>query len=293
MSGQPTVQNLTQAGPPLDLPISPLLSAGWTAFKENWVLSLMITLLWWIFYLVIAILVVAGKDSTVAWLLFYLVSPLPIMGLNILYLRRNAKQDISSIRSIWEDITLGIYLRFLIGSILVGFLVGIGYFFLIIPGVYIGVCWYWWSVDLLYRKKNGSFCDDIWTSMSFSRSQVIRNWCSVFVLAIVVYLIEFAASVTFVGVFIAVPVVVYAIVESYLFALGVSSLPGGNANASAVANSYPTSPPAPSYGAPANPAQQYGAPADPAQQYGAPAEPAPQYGSQQYGAPQYGSETNI
>jgi hypothetical protein len=225
----PTVSELTTKGPPLELSISPLLKAGWQAFKETWAVSLIIMVLWWIPYLVIAILAVTGAPNIgVAYLFYYLISPLPLMMLTILYLRRHAKQDVSSIHCIRADMTWGLYFRILIGSLLVGFLVGIGFFLLIIPGVYLAICWIWWSTDLLYKKKAGSFCDDIWTSMSESRNHVIRNWCSVFVFAFVLFLIEWVASITFVGVFIVIPIVIFATTESYLYAVGATQSLGAN-----------------------------------------------------------------
>jgi hypothetical protein len=218
------IQALTSNGAPLDLPIAALLKTGWKAFTETWIVAVLIMLIWWIPYLIVVILIVsASQGFVVAYFFFYFISPLPMMMLTLLYLRRHAKQDTSSVMNVWGDVTLGLYFRYLLGSLLVGLLVSIGFFLLIIPGIYLAVCWMWWSTDLLYKKKAGSLCDDIWISMKDSRAQVIRNWCSVFLFVLVLYVIQWLASITFIGVFIAVPVIVYAVTEAYLYAIGASN----------------------------------------------------------------------
>jgi uncharacterized membrane protein len=90
-------------------------------------------------------------------------------------------------------------------------LTGIGFILCILPGLYLMIAWLLFTALLIMDRKL-----DFWPAMELSRKVVSRHWFGVFGLFLVSLLVIIAGILALgIGVFIAMPVAVAAIVYAY------------------------------------------------------------------------------
>jgi uncharacterized membrane protein len=95
-------------------------------------------------------------------------------------------------------------------GIFTAILVTIGYFLLVIPGVYLSVA-YLFAIPFVYFGKK-----DFWEGMELSRKLISREWFSFFGFILVLALINFLGALAFgVGVFFTLPITACAIYAAY------------------------------------------------------------------------------
>jgi uncharacterized membrane protein len=86
----------------------------------------------------------------------------------------------------------------------------VGFFVMLIPAAYLGVCWMF-TVPLVADRRL-----DFWTAMQTSRRQVSRHWWTVFGLGVMLGLIYLAGILACcVGVFIAAPLMFGTMMVAY------------------------------------------------------------------------------
>jgi hypothetical protein len=219
---QEKIKMMTEVGPPLSIPIWPTIKIGWQCFKENWKTSALMALIAVAAYLIFYLFAALSGAGFVGYVIYFFIQPIPTMLLIILYFRRARNQD-TSLKACWDEITLSLYFSAASGTWLYSLLVSIGFLLLIIPGLYLMVCWVWWIQDLIMNyENNASFCTKIWESFKASRAQVMRNWCNVFLFMFSCIIILVLGQLTFFFGLITYPVAIFAITEGYFIAFGIN-----------------------------------------------------------------------
>lgn len=152
-------------------------SRGWELVKAN-------------FWLLVGASFVAGIIASGGGLPY--IGPLigmiiggPMMGgLFLFYLKKIRGQPAE-----FGDIFLGFKLAFLplmLANIVIGLLCLVGLILLIIPGIYLAVCW-GFALTLVIDKRL-----DFWQAMELSRKVVNKHWWQIFGLMVVCFLVMFA-----------------------------------------------------------------------------------------------------
>jgi uncharacterized membrane protein len=96
-------------------------------------------------------------------------------------------------------------------SLVAQLLVMLGILFCVLPGIYLAVCWMFFTPLIIIDKRI-----DFWPAMELARKVVTRHWWQVFAFVLLGVLLMFAGTLAcFVGVFIAMPVVKAATVYAY------------------------------------------------------------------------------
>jgi len=103
------------------------------------------------------------------------------------------------------------FVPLLLYSLIGGILTGLGFIFLIIPGIYLAVAWLFATMFIVFGAM------EFWDGMEFSRKLITRKWWSFFGLALLCVLINFVGVLVFiVGLLFTVPLtscIMYAAFE--------------------------------------------------------------------------------
>lgn len=103
------------------------------------------------------------------------------------------------------------FLPLLLAGLVAHVLIGLGFFMLVLPGIYLAVSWRMF-VPLLIIDKGLDF----WPAMEVSRKVVTRHWWVCFGLFLLAWLVGFlGAAACLVGVFVTLPIAAGAIVCAY------------------------------------------------------------------------------
>jgi hypothetical protein len=97
-----------------------------------------------------------------------------------------------------------------LAHIVSGLLSSIGFFFCVLPGIYLGVAWKF-TLPLVIDKRL-----DFWEAMELSRKMVTRQWWSVFALLLLAALISISGVILCcIGVFVTAPIGIASILYAY------------------------------------------------------------------------------
>ncbi|KGF72605.1 hypothetical protein DO97_07440 [Neosynechococcus sphagnicola sy1] len=119
----------------------------------------------------------------------------------------------------FEDFFKGFnyFLPLFLGTLISNIFVVLGLVCLIIPGIYLGVA-YFFIIPLILDKKM-----DFWPAMEASRKIVTKEWFSIFGLAIVLGLINFVGALLLgVGLLFTIPITICAVAAAYDDIIGVA-----------------------------------------------------------------------
>ena len=180
------------------LEIGKCISRGWELVMKHFWLTFGATLL-------IHIIVAALSPTIIGLALTYVF----VGGLEWMFLKlaRGQKAELG-------DAFAGFSLAF--GSLALFSLIGqlltvLGLVFCLIPGIYLGICWLFFTALLIVDKKL-----DFWPAMELSRKMVTRHWWQVFGFALVCLLLMICGTLLCgIGVFLAMPIVKAATVYAY------------------------------------------------------------------------------
>ncbi len=187
------------------LDIGSCFSRGWDLVKNHFWLTVGATFL---------IHLIAGAVGTIP-LVGLALTYIFIGGLDWMFLKliRGQKAEVG-------DAFAGFNLAFgplALFSIVAQLLVILGVFLCILPGIYIGICWMFFTPLIIVDKHL-----DFWQAMELARKVVTRHWWQVFGFALVCLLVLICGTLLcFIGVFIALPIVKAATVYAYEDIFGV------------------------------------------------------------------------
>jgi uncharacterized membrane protein len=95
-------------------------------------------------------------------------------------------------------------------SLVMNFLMLIGYAFCLIPGIYLAVAWFF-SIPLVIDKQMG-----FWEAMELSRKMVGKHWFLVFAFLLVYGLLSMAGIIACcIGIFVTLPIGIAALMYAY------------------------------------------------------------------------------
>lgn len=129
-------------------------------------------------------------------------------GLYLLALKliRGQKAEFTDVFGGFSDL----FLQLLLVGIVAGLLTAVGFFFCVIPGIYLAVAWLF-AIPLVADKRL-----DFWPAMEVSLRVVNRDWWQFFLLVLLnVGLVILGLLACGVGVFVAIPVAMCAIAYAY------------------------------------------------------------------------------
>lgn len=142
---------------------------GWSLVQENFGLLFGATFLIWLLDFAAHVIPFAH---------LFLVGPL-FGGLYLVYLKRIRGQP-ASVGDAFSGFGPG-FLQLLLAGFLTIFLAQLGYFFCILPGIFLQIIWIF-SVPLVADKRL-----EFWSAMELSRQVVMRIWFKVFGLVLVAF----------------------------------------------------------------------------------------------------------
>jgi len=199
-NGEPkSIQTLATQG--YDVDIGQCLSEGWEIFKQNALGFIGFLLVLFAINVVLAFIPILGFIASIV------VSAPLNAGFFIVALRIAKKRQIS-----FSDFFSGFnyFLPLFIAGLVVGIFIFLGTLLLIIPGIYLGVC-YTFVVPLIVEKKL-----DFWEAMEASRQVVTKQWLSIFLLGLVLFLINFVGALIFgLGMLVTAPWTLCCVVAAY------------------------------------------------------------------------------
>lgn len=100
-------------------------------------------------------------------------------------------------------------------SLVMSILVTIGFFLLVLPGIYLLVAYLFAVPMVLFQRF------DFWTAMETSRKFITRQWLSFFVLAIVLTVINMAGAALFgIGLLVTIPLTSAVVIAAYGHQIG-------------------------------------------------------------------------
>lgn len=174
------------------------LSRAWELLKANFWPLVGVTF-------VMSLLVSAANFIPVAGLL---LNGLLVGGLQLYYLKRMRGQPAE-----FGDCFVGFQMMtgaLIIGSLLVSVFTVVGFFLLILPGIYVLVAYLFTFLLILDHRM------DFWPAMEVSRRVITKNWFMVFLLALVGALLASLGLIVFlIGYFFTAPLLYGAIVAAY------------------------------------------------------------------------------
>jgi hypothetical protein len=175
------------------------ISRGWDLVMKNFWLTVGAA------FIIHLIVTVVGGVPVIGWAL----QAVFIGGLDWMFLRlvRNEKAEFSDAFASFNIAFLPLCLFGIVSTILVL----LGALLCILPGIYLAVCWQFFTPLIILDKRL-----EFWDAMELSRKVVSKHWWHLFGFALVCGLILIAgALVCVVGVFIAIPVFRAAMVCAY------------------------------------------------------------------------------
>jgi serine/threonine protein kinase len=142
---------------------------------------------------------------SVLWMLVY--GPLA-GGLRMYYLRKIRSQPVS-IETLFSGFS-GRYLHLFLGGFVSSVLIVLGFFCLILPGIYLWVAWSFALVLIIDRRL------EFWPALELSRRVIGKHWWAFFGFTILSVLIKFLGiCALFFGIFVAGPIVLAAWLYAY------------------------------------------------------------------------------
>ena len=110
-----------------------------------------------------------------------------------------------------------VFVQTMLGALVASLLTGVGILFCLLPGIYLGVAWKF-TLALIMDKHL-----EFWDAMEVSRKVVTRHWWHLFALLILSALLNLAGSLCCcVGLFVTMPVTVFALMYAYEDIFGVA-----------------------------------------------------------------------
>src|SRR6266571_1825278 len=133
----------------------------------------------------------------------------PLMGGLWLYLLKRARGEPAGIETAFSGFRIGFVDLFLAGFITF-LLTLLGFFCLILPGIYLAVAWMFTSILVIDKRL------DFWSAMELSRRMVTKHWFKVFGFFLVLLVMNLAGLlVCGIGVFFTAPIALAATVFAY------------------------------------------------------------------------------
>lgn len=183
--------------------ISRSFSRAWALVRDN------ATVLGGASLMIAAILIGISLLPYVGWLAGLFINSALMGGLYFMFLRRLRGRHVA-VADAFAGLNAAVFTNLLIAGLVQPILTMIGLLMLVVPGIYLAVG-YLFVLPLIMDKQL-----DFWTAMEVSRRVVHHHWWTAFALCLVVALVLFAGALTFgIGLIIAIPVCVGAIMYAY------------------------------------------------------------------------------
>jgi len=191
-----------------DVDIGGNLSRAFSMFGKSIGVFILLGVLMVVFYGIIFGLSMAGWfGSLLGTLISVVVGPLVTAGV-IIVIARAVMGNAPSINDFMKG-TKYIMPVFLL-NLVMGILTTIGFYLLVVPGIYLSVSWCLAAMLVIDRDL------DFWTAMETSRRIVSRNWWSVFGALLVFGLVAMAGLIVFgIGYLVTAPVAMIAVIMLY------------------------------------------------------------------------------
>lgn len=110
------------------------------------------------------------------------------------------------------------FLPLLLAGLLTGFFTMVGLFLLVIPGIYLGVSYIFTLLLIVDREI------DFWQAMELSRKFVTKNWFSVFLFLLILFLINIGGALLFgIGLLVTIPLTFCALAVAYDDMIGIET----------------------------------------------------------------------
>ena len=190
---------LTKTG---EINISNWITNGWDLVIKDFGSFLLLS------FIYLTVMTVASSTGIVGIVLF---GPLTAGFFYIIFNRIRGKDIYIG------DIAKGfeVFVPSLLAGILISIFVGLGYFFLIIPGIIISAL-YMFALPLIMEKKM-----EFWEAMETSRKLVTKNWFELSIFMLVLSIFQFIGFLLLlIGLLVAVPVMFAAIAYAYCDLIG-------------------------------------------------------------------------
>lgn len=189
---------------PASIDVGREISRGMTLVTNN--LGLTVGATW----LAIAISIGVHFLTVLGWFVAIVLGPALVAGLELLFVRR-LRGEAVAVGDMFAVFSNGAaVIQLAIAGILVSALVSVGMMLLVLPGIYLAVCYSF--VLLLVLDKHLEF----WPAMEVSRRVVQRHWLSMFGVLIVSAIVAMLGLVAvFVGVLLTVPIALAAVMCAY------------------------------------------------------------------------------
>lgn len=187
--------------------MSDYINRGYELFKQNMGLFIAFTVLFFIIMWVSAFIPFSGL----------LISAPLGMGMAIAAFAISRQKPVE-MGTFFQGFNF--FLPLLVVSLVSGILTMVGFFLLLIPGIYLAVAYGFSSYLVVFQKM------EFWDAMEGSRKLITKNWFSFFGFFIVLGLINLAGAIALgVGLLFTIPITACAIYASFESIVGVSSDP--------------------------------------------------------------------
>jgi hypothetical protein len=141
--------------------------------------------------------------------IFYLLLSGPLVGGLQLYFLRKIRGEIATVETAFSGFR-DRFLHLLLAGLVTTTLTTLGYFCLILPGIYLTIAWMFTLALVIDKKMH------FWSAMELSRKVVTKHWWRFFALALVLTLLKLAGLLAFlVGFFLALPIATAALMFVY------------------------------------------------------------------------------
>jgi predicted Ser/Thr protein kinase len=142
----------------------------------------------------------------------------PLMGGLYSYFLKRIRQEQTTIETAFSGFSKR-FLHLFLGSFVTGLLTGLGFFCLVLPGIYLLVAWIF-TLPLVIDQGL-----DFWTAMEVSRKVVTKHWWKLLGLMLVLMLLFLAGiAALIIGVFVMMPVMLATLMYAYEDIFGTARL---------------------------------------------------------------------
>ncbi|MEO5803750.1 MAG: GYF domain-containing protein [Verrucomicrobiota bacterium] len=180
-----------------NLDIGRCLERAWTLLKADF----------WPIIGVSALLLLVIGASNAAYIGLVLNGPL-LGGLYWYYFKK-IRGERAEVSDAFAGFTLA-FLQLFLGSLVSSLLMGVGFIFCILPGIYLAIAWQF-TLPLVIDKRI-----DFWPAMELSRKVISKHWWSFLGFAIVMGLVNVIGVLACcVGVFVTAPLTMIALLYAY------------------------------------------------------------------------------
>lgn len=133
----------------------------------------------------------------------------PLLGGLYWYYLRKIRKERAEVGDAFAGFTLA-FLQLFLGSLVSSLLIGVGFLFCILPGIYLAVAWQF-TLPLIIDKRI-----EFWPAMELSRKVISKRWWSFLGFAIVMALVNLVGVIACcVGVFVTAPLTMIALMYAY------------------------------------------------------------------------------